>query len=263
MTILELPLGIISAGELTRPPTATRQVAGPADAPPVLIATMHGKEQVLGPALASIGFRALLPINYDTDALGTFSGDVRRPGTAFEAVLEKARRACDVTGVARAVASEGTYRPCQTLFPGARNAELLSFVDRERGVEWVEYVVDTPTRFVSGRVPPDFHAPEVQALLKRIGWPQVKVLVVPHDPIKGVQPEQVFKGLASEREITDALKHCANLSDDAQAHMETDLRAHMNPTRMSSIARASERLIARLSAEGYPHRLAAGLAVTG
>lgn len=84
---------------------------------------------MLGPLLADLGFQVLLPLGYDTDARGTFSGDVRRPGTAFEPALEKARRACRATGVPRAVSSEGSYRPCQTLFPGARNAELPAFAE--------------------------------------------------------------------------------------------------------------------------------------
>ena len=107
-----------------------KRVAGPLNGPTILIATMHGKEAVLGPQLSRLGFRVLLPLGYDTDVLGTFSGDVRRPGTAFEAALEKARRACDKTGIPRAISSEGSYRPCQTLFPGVRNVELLAFVDR-------------------------------------------------------------------------------------------------------------------------------------
>lgn len=229
----------------------TRVVAGPADGPPVLIATMHGKEAVLAPQLSALGFQVLLPIGYDTDALGTFSGDVRRPGTAFEAALEKARRACDATGVARAVSSEGTYRPCQTLFPGVRNAELLAFVDRESGLEIVEYLTDLPTRFVKGRVPADVSAPEVKALLKEVGWPEVRVLVVPNDPGNGVQPELVFKGIADEQALAQALEECVRHSSDGRAHLETDLRAHMNPTRMASIANVGMLLANRLRSEGY------------
>lgn len=229
----------------------TRVVASAAEGPPVLIATMHGKEAVLAPQLSALGFQVLLPIGYDTDALGTFSGDVRRPGTAFEAALEKARRACDATGVTRAVSSEGTYRPCQTLFPGMRNAELLAFVDRESGLEIVEYLTDLPTRFVKGRVPADVSAPAVKALLKEVGWPEIRVLVVPTDPGNGTQPELVFKGIADEQALAQALEECARHSADGHVHVETDLRAHMNPTRMASIAKVGMLLADRLRREGY------------
>lgn len=247
--------GFISAD--FSPTVLTQRVAGSETGPEVLIATMHGKEVVLGPVLAELGFQVLLPIGYDTDALGTFSGDIRRPGTAFDAALEKARRACDATGVARAVSSEGTYRPSQTLFPGARNAELLAFVDRETGFECVEYVTDTPTRFDKGRVPPDISAPEVRTLLALIGWPQTKVLVVPNDPGVGVvMPEWVFKGIGDEQALAEAFEACAQHSADGWVHLETDLRAHMNPSRMTSIAQVGERLSARLAKEGYRFKVA-------
>jgi hypothetical protein len=226
-------------------------VGGPLEGPPLLIATMHGKEAVLAPRLATLGFRVLLPVGYDTDTLGTFSGDVRRPGTAFEAALEKARRACAATGVSRAVSSEGSYRPSSSAFEGAVNAELLAFVDQEAGIELVEHVTNVPTRFAMGRVPPDLRAPQVAALLERIGWPAVRAIVVAGDPGAGVPAWPVYKGIGTEADLAEALSVCASLSDDGLAHLETDLRAHMNPTRMAVIAQLADRLVARLQRDGY------------
>lgn len=219
-------------------------VAGPASGPEVLVATMHGKEAVLGPRLAALGYRVLLPVGYDTDVLGTFTGDVPRPGTAFDAALEKARRACRAAGVPRAVSSEGTYRPCQRLFPGARNAELLAFVDVEAGVEIVEHATDLPTRFANGRVRPDPDAPEVRELLARIGWPEIRAMAIPDD--RG-NSRPAFKGIGTRAELAEALAACAAASDDGLAHLETDLRAHMNHTRMASIAIVADRLAAALA----------------
>jgi hypothetical protein len=229
-----------------------KHVAGPSDGLPILIATMHGKEEVLGPLLANLGFKVLLPLDYDTDALGTFSGDVRRPGTAFEAALEKARRACKATGIARAVASEGSYRPCQNLFPDAINAELLAFVDVENGYEFVEYATNLPTAFVKGRVPPDFSSSAVQSLLSDMQWPQVRAMVLPEDPGFGtVKPEWVFKGLADASDLTHAMQICAAQSKDGLVHLESDLRAHMNPTRMASVAHVGMYLEHSLRMKGY------------
>lgn len=238
------PSGVPSGIELTT-------VAGPIDGPPVLIATMHGKERVLGPLLSALGFRVVLPVGYDTDKLGTFSGDVRRPVSAREAALQKAYRVCDVTGIPRAVASEGSYRPCQKQFPGARNVEVLAFVDREAGIEIVECMINAPTSFVKGRVPPNLDAPEVQALLSAMGWPDVRALVVPNDPGHGVIPGLVFKGIGNEADLAAAFSACAAVSDDGWVHLETDLRAHMNPTRMASVSLIGERLALRLRHEGF------------
>lgn len=232
-----------------------QHVAGPADGLPVLIATMHGKEAILGPLLAKLGFKVLLPVGYDTDALGTFSGDIRRHGTAFDAVLEKAKRACLATGVPRAVASEGSYRPSQELFPGARNVELLSFVDLETDYSCIEHLSNTATLFAKGRVRPDLDAPETRALLAEMRWPGIKALVVPEDPALGTWPEDVFKGIGDRDELLQALQACAAKTKDGLAHMETDLRAHMNPTRMESIASVAKLLAARLYSSQYGKRL--------
>ncbi|NKI71716.1 hypothetical protein GN109_20035 [Collimonas pratensis] len=252
MQIVPSPAHMPSQATASNAAQLIQRVAGPADGLPVLIATMHGKEAVLAPPLAELGFQVLLPLDYDTDMLGTFSGDVRRPGTAVEAALEKARRACKATGIPRAISSEGSYRPCQTLFPGARNVELLAFVDMESGQEFVEYMTDLPTRFVKDRVPADFSSPEVQALLSAMGWPEVRALVVPEDPGQGVvAPEWVFKGLADVPSLMEAMRACAAQSSDGRVHLESDLRAHMNPTRMASVARVGERLVQRLRRQGY------------
>jgi hypothetical protein len=232
-------------------PTDVLELAGPEGGARVLIATMHGKEAVLAPALAALGFKVVLPLGFDTDALGTFSGDKRRFGTAFEAALEKARRACDITGALRAVASEGTYRPCKSQFPGARNAELLAFVDRERGFECIEFMTDLPTRFAAGRVPARPSSPEVHALLAAIGWPAVRVIVVPRDPAEGISAEEVFKGIGDHAALSRAVEACAAHSPDGKVHIETDLRAHMNPTRMASLTHVAARLASRLRREGY------------
>ncbi|KAF1041984.1 MAG: hypothetical protein GAK35_02963 [Herbaspirillum frisingense] len=230
-------------------------VAGPDNGMPVLIATMHGKEAILGPMLAKLGFKVLLPVGYDTDALGTFSGDIRRHGTAFDAVLEKARRACQITCVPRAVASEGSYRPSQELFPGARNVELLAFVDLQADYACIEHLTNTATSFVKGRVRPDLDAPETISLLREMQWPRIKALVVPEDPILGTWPEDVFKGIGDRATLKQALESCAAKTKDGLVHVETDLRAHMNPTRMESIASVAKLLAARLYSSNYGEQL--------
>lgn len=226
-------------------------VCGAAQGRPLLVATMHGKERVLGPRLASLGFRVYLAAGYDTDALGTFCGDIRRPGTAREAAVEKARRACAITGVRRAVASEGPYRPCQRQFPGARNVELLAFVDLDADFEYVEVMTNVPTRFAMGRVPPDLTSDALRSVLDLIGWPEVRAIVLATDPGQGVPPPPIFKGVGDEARLERALRACAAASPDGLVHVESDLRAHMNPSRMRSIARVADRLVAHLDAVGY------------
>jgi hypothetical protein len=64
-------------------------------------------------------------------------------------------------------------------------------------------------------------------------------------------PEWVFKGIGNEQELAQAFDVCASYSTDGWVHLENDLRAHMNPSRMASIATVGERLALRLAAQGY------------
>ncbi len=58
---------------------------------PVVLATKHDKQRVIAPALTpSPGLQVRLA-GVDTDALGTFTGEIARPGTPRETALAKAR----------------------------------------------------------------------------------------------------------------------------------------------------------------------------
>ena len=56
------------------------------------IATMHGGERVVGPALAQwFGLRLDRAEGVDTDTLGTFTGEIERQGSMLDAARAKAR----------------------------------------------------------------------------------------------------------------------------------------------------------------------------
>jgi hypothetical protein len=132
----------------------------------------------------------------------------------------------------------------------------LTFIDLESGQEIVEYLTNLPTRFVKSRVPPDASSKEVQTVLSSMGWPEIRALVTPEDPGHGVvQPTCVFKGLNDLDSLIEAMQVCANRSHDGWVHLETDLRAHMNPSRMASIALVGDKLTQRLHRSGFNHPL--------
>lgn len=61
--------------------------------PLAVIATMHGKERVLGPVLDGLGMDWVLASGLDTDAFGTFTGEIVRPGAQLDAARLKAEAA--------------------------------------------------------------------------------------------------------------------------------------------------------------------------
>lgn len=64
----------------------------------LVIATMHGKEQVIAPLLQeSIGVQIVKAVDLDTDQFGTFTGEIERDVDPVEA----ARRKCQLGVVFR------------------------------------------------------------------------------------------------------------------------------------------------------------------
>jgi hypothetical protein len=56
----------------------------------------------------------------------------------------------------------------------------------------------------------------------------------------------VAKGIREPKALQVAIATAAGLSADGKALVETDMRAHMNPTRMAALGRLAEQLAGRL-----------------
>ena len=77
-----------------------------------VLTTMHGKEVVISPAFQKrLGLRVETPTGLDTDALGTFTGEIARIGTIRETSIAKARLWMTTMGISIGIASEGSYGP--------------------------------------------------------------------------------------------------------------------------------------------------------
>lgn len=206
----------------------------------VAMATMHGKEQVLRPAFASLDLELVLPVGLDTDQFGTFTRDRPRAGTMLDAARAKAEAAMEATGLPAALASEGSYGPHPTVPFLAAGREMLLFVDREQGFEIVEIVIDEEPVFAHCRASSTAEAAEY---LERIGFPAQGVIVA----AAGRLNEPVAKGIRAQSDLEAAISVAVERSAERKAHIETDMRAFMNPRRMEVIGRLGGQLVARLS----------------
>ena len=144
--------------------------------PRVALATLHGKAEALAPALAPLGFR-LETIAVDTDALGTFAGDIARPGTAHEVVIEKARRGMAASGLKLGIATEGSFGPDPLLGFLPLHTELLAFVDDALGQTVVIEHAGHDTNWVSKAIRP---GDDLAPVLAAIGLPTHAALVKPN-----------------------------------------------------------------------------------
>jgi hypothetical protein len=214
-----------------------------------VLATMHGKERAIGrPLRAGLGLEIVVPAALDTDRLGTFSGEVERVGSPWDVAIRKARFGMAATGLPFGIAREGSYRPSSFL-PGVRGAhELVVFVDDELDLAIVETLVTNDTNFGFIRVR---RAEQTLSFLRRVGFPQHGLIVAPNADVAalaagGARLTGVEKGIRSYTLLEGAVARAAARSADGWAHVETDMRAMHNPTRMRTIRRLAFRLARRL-----------------
>lgn len=210
----------------------------------IAVGTRHGKQHQFAPAFrAVLGADLITPPDLDTDQFGTFTGEVRRPGTTLAAARAKARLAMDVSGLPYGLASEASYGPLPGGWHG--HEEIVLFRDDVRGIEVVEGHRSLSTPGGGHRVARAADLP--RDLLN--GLPEQALTV--RSP--GPDPNPI-KGITDTAALTAAIASAAAVSDDGLALVEPDLRAHRNPSR--------RRVLTRL-AGSLAHRLATGCPACG
>lgn len=210
----------------------------------LLIATQHGKEGVIAPPLeAALGVRCRVSEAFDTDLLGTFSGEIERTLSPLAAAREKCRRALAEGGADLAVASEGSFgpHPAVPLAPG--DEELLLLVDQRHGLEISASTLSLRTNYAAAELADE------QALLdfaERAGFPRHGLILRrARDSL-----DSLHKGIVERDTLLATFARLR--ARYPQVRVETDMRALYNPTRMAVIAETAERLAQR-AATACPH----------
>jgi hypothetical protein len=222
---------------------APTRLAGPYAGRRAALATMHGKEIAIAPALRDrLGLAVEVAPGIDTDALGTFTGEVPRAGTMRDAAIAKARLGMAAAGLAIGIASEGSYGPHPQLPFVAGGIELMVLVDADRGIVIAEHLIDDAPVF-DHAVTRDLAA--IENFLRRVRFPD-HALVARANASDG-DNTPVHKGLRSTAALVGAIAECAAKSRDGETFLQTDMRAHMNPTRMSTLVRLAARLADRVT----------------
>lgn len=207
----------------------------------VALATLHDKAEALAPAFGTLGMRVIVPAGIDTDALGTFSGEVPRRGTALDTAIAKARLGMAATGLPLGLATEGSFGPDPAIGFVPLHRELAVLVDDLHGQVVCEFLQTHETNHAgatcSAGQPPD------DATLARWGFP-AHALLVRSEPLG--PGGRVRKGLRDRAALDAAIAACAAAAPDGRVRVETDMRAHCNPTRMRHIRALGLRLVERL-----------------
>lgn len=99
----------------------------------VAFLTKHQKGDIIQPVLQTIGLKIIETSAFDTDTLGTFSGDVERTLSPKDAALYKAKKAVELTGSVWGLGSEGSFGGGP--YPGVMNwnEEILCLYNSHNG----------------------------------------------------------------------------------------------------------------------------------
>ena len=208
----------------------------------VALITKHEKARWIAPYLAPLGYEVYASNMFDTDILGTFSGEVERTLSPMDAALTKAKKACELTDADWGLGSEGSFGGGPA--PGMINwnDELLCLYQASTGmVIYAHAAGPTPVQDLTldGRVPLE------QKLLRLPN--QRWILRSEHNIEEGVEngvDKRVEKGL-SAKQLLDSLEQIE--SSSRKVKIEPDLRAMNCPERQKMIAKAAEDLVRRLS----------------
>ncbi|MCP9841463.1 hypothetical protein KBY93_12580 [Synechococcus sp. J7-Johnson] len=210
----------------------------------VALATMHGKERAIArPFRSLLGLEFELPRGLDTDQLGSFDGRVPRTLGAEQACLHKARLGMETLGLPLGLASEGSFGPHPGMPFLAAGLEVMVFLDQERGLEIWERLIARRTNFnhrCAGELA------ELEGWLTQVGFPAHGLIVRPEHPCRGAET-LLFKDLPDHQQLNGAIAAAAAASSNGRAQVETDMRAHRNPTRMESLRVLATRLASRIA----------------
>lgn len=207
----------------------------------IFLTTKHQKAQAIAPVFASILGAQVIENEMDTDQLGTFSGEVERQGSALDAVREKCEWGLRTQQSDFALASEGSFGPHPAIPFIATNVEVLYFKDVQRDFYVYLSEVFTDTNYQMQALD---SLQQLQQFAQKAKFPEHALLLRPH-PYNVGQP--IFKGIRSMNDLEAAFLQAQKMSVQQQVWVETDMRAHMNPTRMHNIGVLAKKLALRLS----------------
>ncbi len=197
------------------------------------LATQHRKEQVMAPLLEQgLGIQVQVAA-VDTDQFGTFARERSRPGNVLETLRLKIAAGLQGQSETLGLASEGSFGPHPLMAGIPWNQEWVMLIDPTYPLELVGYATSLQTNFSHCRVA---NVTEALGFAHRIGFPD-HALIALDDP---AHPHWIQKGIQDEATLIRVVE-----AHPAQGgiHLETDMRAMCNPTRMQVIEAATQDLI--------------------
>lgn len=205
----------------------------------LVIATKHEKEKVIAPLLEeALGVYCFIKEGFDTDILGTFTGEIERKLDPIATARQKCLLAMELTKCDLGIASEGSFGSHPSLFFVNADDEFLIFIDKKNNFEIIARELSMETNFNGKEIETEKELFEFAKLVK---FPS-------HGLILRTSKEDtshIIKGITEVNQLKEAFEELIEKSDSIYA--ETDMRAMYNPTRMSVIETATKKLVHKIN----------------
>lgn len=203
----------------------------------LVIATMHQKDLLMQPLLEKeLGVECVLAPTLNTDKFGTFTRDIKRSGDMYETAKAKLSTAMKLSGCDLGVASEGSFGLHPSIPFVQSNFELILFIDTKNHLE-----IRGHHRTLETNLDGMYVSSVEQGLrfANKCGFPEHGVIT------RRTRTSKLFldKSIQTEEELKASLRKILRLPFTSKAYIETDMRAHKNPTRMKAIGATTKDLI--------------------
>ena len=114
----------------------------------LIIATKHKKENVIAPLFReAFEVECFVDPFFDTDILGTFTGEIERKEDPVTTLRQKCLLAMESNGCDLGIASEGSFGPHPSFFFMPSDDELMIFIDKKNNLEILARNLSTSTNF--------------------------------------------------------------------------------------------------------------------
>jgi hypothetical protein len=203
-----------------------------------IIATKHQKEQVIAPVLEKeLGVNCFIDETFDTDALGTFTGEIEREFDPISTAREKCLRAMKANNCDLGIASEGSFGPHPSMFFISADDEFLIFIDTKNKLEIIVRELSTSTNFNGRQIQTQ---KELFEFAEQIGFPAHGLILRKSKD----ENSDIHKGITENQILQKSFSYFFSKYNSVYA--ETDMRAMYNPTRMRVIEKATQTLVQKI-----------------
>jgi len=205
----------------------------------LLIATKHEKEKVIAPILEkALGVTCIVSSSFDTDQLGTFTGEIGRKDDPITTARNKCLLAMELYNCDMAIASEGSFGPHPTIYFVAADDEFLLFLDKKNGIEIIVRELSTETNFNGAEIKSE---KELRDFAYAAEFPSHGLILRKHKD----DYTEVIKGILDWTTLLEAYNKIIKVG--SLVYIETDMRAMNNPSRMKVIEKAALKLADKIN----------------